>query len=213
MSADLQPRLFDSLLEAASDKAEKALDEHDGDTPALGQVISDLELSPLVDKQLIAAALRLATELCLSGGVRQSLLNRFHSPAPTVAIEGQRRVIERDVKESGLPMELASDYAATLERRIAVPAHELPDVLWSYASIYDDLWSDPRIGARSPTRRIMLAMVTVLRARSAQLVAAKIPKRTAPPTAMNYGRESAVPTQPIGIPWLDRRAVSGQDPS
>lgn len=200
MSAELRPRLFDSLLEAASDEAEKALDKHTGDAPGLEGAISDLELSPLVDKQLIAAALRLATELCLSGGVRQSLLNRFHSPAPTVVIDAQRRAIERDVQERGLPMELASDYVATLERRIAVPADQLPDMLWSYASIYVELWSDPRIGARSPTRRIMLAMATALRARSAQLVAARSPKRTAPPTAMNYGREGAVPPEPIGIP-------------
>lgn len=200
MAKELDSRLFHTLLEAASVEAEKALSDHDGDALTLGRTISDLELSPLVDKQLIAAALRLATELCLSGGVRQSLLNRFRSPAPTVAIDGQRHAIERDIQNAGLPMELAIDYAATLEPRIAVPAHDLPDMLWGYASIYGELWSAPRIGARSPARRIMLAMVTALRARSAQLAAAKTPQRTTPPTAMNYGREGAVPPEPIGIP-------------
>lgn len=173
--ASIHSRLLENLLETASDQAEVLLGGHDVASPVLERRISDLESSPLADKQLIAVALRLALDLGLASGIRNSLIRRFRGPVAGVVIETQRRAIENEVREKGLPMGLAGDYVDTLERRIAVPADELPDVLWNYASLYDDLWSDPRIGAGSATRRIMLAMVTALRVRSAQLVAARAP--------------------------------------
>jgi len=200
MAKELQSRVFDSLLDAAGIEAEKVLRAHEDAAPSLEWTICDLELSPLVDKQLTAAALRFATEMCLSGGIRQILFNRFRQTAPGVAIDTQRRAVEKDIEIRGLPMELASHYAGVLERRSEVSVHSLPVRLWSYASIYDDLWSDPRIGAGSSTRRIMLAMATVLRTRSAQLIAAKTTRRAAPRATMNYRRESVVPPEPIGPP-------------
>ncbi|RYE51634.1 MAG: hypothetical protein EOP21_00890 [Hyphomicrobiales bacterium] len=165
--------LLTAILITSCSQAEQILERHDSEAPALDQLTRDLEMSPLLEKQLIAVALRLAKDLCLSAGIRTSLLNRFRSPPPGVAVEAQRRCIEREVKEKGLPMELASDYVDTLQRRIAVTDRDLPDALWGHAAIYDLLWSDPRIGAGTPTRRLMLAMATVLRGRSAQLATAK----------------------------------------
>ncbi|MDE8652781.1 hypothetical protein [Novosphingobium album (ex Liu et al. 2023)] len=163
--------LLERLLETASHHAENLLNEHDTSSPAFGRLKSDLELSPLLDKQLTAAALQVAIDRCLAGGIRTSLMNRFRAPVPGIAIEAQRRTVEAEVLQRGLPMELAGDYTAKLESQLAAPRHELPDLLWHYASLYGELWSDPRLGAHAPTRRIMLAMATTLRARSAQLVA------------------------------------------
>ncbi|MBV1691975.1 hypothetical protein KRR38_30995 [Novosphingobium sp. G106] len=173
MLAEDHARLFDDILASSCTQAEQILERYDNTGPAGERRISDLEVSPLLDKQLIAAALRLANDLCLSSGVRTSLFKRFRSPPPGVAVEAQRRTIEREVRDKGLPMELAGDYVDTLQRRLSVPEEALPGILWGYAAIYGMMWSDPRIGARAPTRRIMLAMGTVLRARSAQLIAAK----------------------------------------
>lgn len=200
MPKDRDLQLLNRLLEAACIGADERLSAHAGDVSNLEVAISDLELSPLVDKQLIAVALRLATEPCPTDCARRSLLARFNTVAPTAAIEAQRRAVQKDIEKRGLPMELARNYAATLERRAQVPAHDLPDRLWVYALIYDDLWCDPRIGAPSTTRRIMLAMATTLRARSAELIAAKHPERAAPTITTNYGRESVVPPEPIGGP-------------
>lgn len=165
--------LLESILITSCSQTEQILERHDSDSPVFERLACDLELSPLLDKQFIAVGLRLAKDLCLSGGIRRSLLNRFRSPPPGVAVDAQRRTIEKEVQEKGLPMELAGDYVDNLQRRIVATAQELPDLLWGYGAIYDLLWSDPRIGAGTPTRRIMLAMATVLRGRSAQLATSK----------------------------------------
>lgn len=181
--------LLEALLEITCQHAEGILGNPATESGVLERRISDLELSPLVDKQLVAAALRLASDLCLSGGIKRSLLNRFRAPPPGVAVEAQRRAIESEVRSKGLPMELAGSYVDTLQRQLAVPGPEVAAALWDYASLYDDLWSDPRIGAGTSTRRIMLAMTTILRARSAQLTAdgtrrtAERGPRTVGPTA------------------------------
>jgi hypothetical protein len=200
MAEELISRVFDRLLDAAAIAAERVLRAHEDAASSLEWTICDFELSPLVDKQLTAAALRFATEMCLSGGIRQILFNRFRHTAPGVAIDTQRRAVEKDIETRGLPMELASHYVGVLERQPEVSVHDLPARLWSYASIYDDLWSDPRIGAGSSTRRIMLAMTTALRARSAQLIAARSPRRAALGATTNFRRESVVPPEPIGPP-------------
>lgn len=200
MAEEVKSRMYDGLLDAAGIEAEKILRAHEDAGTSLKWTIYDLELSPLADKQLTAAALRLANEMCLSGGIRQPMLNRFRQPAHGVATDTQRRTIEKDIEIWGLPMQLADHYVAVLECGSKVPAHSLPPMLWTYASIYDDLWSDPRIGAGSSTRRIMLAMTTALRARSAQLIAAKSPRRAAQRAMTNFRRESVVPPEPIGTP-------------
>lgn len=200
MAEEVKSRVFNGLLDAAGIEAEEILRTHEADRSPLEWTIYNLELSPLVNKQLTAAALRLANEMCLSGGVRQLLLNRFRQTPHGVAIDTQRRTVEKDIEIWGLPMELAGHYVGVLERGSKVPAQSLPPKMWSYASIYDDLWSDPRIGAGSSTRRIMLAMTTALRARSAQLVAARSPRRLAPRALTNFRRESVVPPEPIGTP-------------
>jgi hypothetical protein len=172
--------LLGQLLESASEQAELLLSKHAVMSPALQRLKSDLELSPLLDKQLTATALQVAVDRCLTGGIRASVLNRFRAPAPGVAAHAQRRAVEAEVLQRGLPMELASDYSNTLEVRLAAAPHERPEVLWNYASLYGELWSDPRLGARAATRRIMLAMATTLRARSAQLSAARVSENETP---------------------------------
>jgi hypothetical protein len=169
MPTEYQSQLLERILITSCTQAEQLIEMHGISSMALDRTTANLEMSPILDKQLLGTALRFAKELCLSGGIRSSLLKRFRSPAPGVAIEAQRRSIEREVKESGLPMELAGDYVDKLQSRIAVSEDELPKALWGYAALYDDLWSDPRIGAGTPTRRVMLAMATVLRTRSAEV--------------------------------------------
>ena len=161
--------LLESIIVESCDKAEWLLSFHEVNSEALRQITLDLELSPLLDKQMLAMGLRLALEFGLTGGISQIALERFRSPASGIAINVQQRAIEGEVYGKGLPMELASDYADKLREQIDVGVDQLPDMLWSYAGLYDEIWRDPRIYARTPTRRIMLAMVTVLRARSAQL--------------------------------------------
>jgi hypothetical protein len=183
--------LLERLLKASCIQAEMLLGDYDVTSSALERLKSDLELSPLLDKQLTAAALQVAMDRHLTSDIVASVLVRFRAPFPGVATDAQRRAVEAEVKQRGLPMELASDFSRTLEGRLAIDVHELPTLLWDYASLYGELWSDPRIGARLPTRRIMLAMATTLRARSAQLVAAR--------TSVNRVRHSAahdVPAAP-----------------
>lgn len=179
-----QSDLFETLLETASAAAEALLNAHPLGSLALAQRQSDLELSPLLDKQLTAAALQVAADRGLSGGVQASLMAWFHTAAPGVTVDAQRRAVDAEVQERGLPMELACDYGAALESRLEAAGVRLPQALWDYAVIYDELWSDPRIGACVATRRVMLAMATVLRARSAQLNAERsakpAPRRAAP---------------------------------
>jgi len=186
--------LLEALLEVSCGHAEEILSNSANDSGAVERRISDLEMSPLVDKQLVAAALRLASDLCLSAGIKRSLINRFRAPPPGVAVEAQRRAIESEVRSKGLPMELAGSYVDTLQRQLAVPSPEVAALLWDYATLYADLWSDPRIGAGPPTRRIMLAMTTVLRARSAQHVA-EAPRRAA--------------ERDVDLPRIGEPAVSG----
>jgi hypothetical protein len=176
---EYQSQLLERILISSCTQAEQFLEMHGTSSDALERTTADLEISPLLEKQFLGVALRVAKELCLSGGVRSSLLKRFRLPAPGVAVEAQRRAIEREVEDKGLPMELASNYVDTLQRRIAVPEQELPKALWGYAALYYDLWSDPRIGAQTSTRRIMLAMATILRSRSAEL---NVPRRQRVPT-------------------------------
>jgi hypothetical protein len=198
MPTEYQSKLLESILIASCSQAEQLLEMHCTSSTALARTTADLELSPLLERQLVGTALRLAKELCLSGGIRPSMLKRFRSPVPRVAIEAQRRAIGLEVKEKGLPVGLAGDYVDQLQRRIAVPEDELPKALWAYAALYDDLWSDPRIGAQTPTRRIMLAMATVLRARSAELNAVR--RRRADTAACLELPRPSSPGTPVLVP-------------
>ena len=173
MSKSCNSNLLEEIIADSCEQVEKLLSFHDADSEALKRRRLDLEMSPLLNKQMMAMALRLASELCLSGGITQIALKRFQSTLPAVAIDAQRRLIESEVYDKGLPMELAGDYADRLEQQIDPDIDRLPEALWAYAGLYEGLWCDPRIYARTPTRRIMLAMATVLRARSAQLTAAR----------------------------------------
>lgn len=197
MPTDYQSQLLERILISSCTQAEQLIEMHGTSSKALDRTTGNLEMSPLLDKQMLGTALRLAKELCLSGGIRSSLLKRFRSPAPGVAIEAQRRAIEREVKDSGLPMELAREYVDKLQSRIAVPEDELPKALWGYAALYDDLWSDPRIGAGPPTRRVMLAMATVLRTRSAEVNASR--RRTDMTIFPQHPRSSSTGSQLLQV--------------
>lgn len=172
MESEYQSVLFDRILTQACAQAEAMLCGRELAEEHVRHAISDLELSPLLDKQIMATALRLADELSLAGGLREKLLARFRSALPGVAVTAQRRSIESEVRDKGLPMILAGDYVDILEKQIEANGHNRSQMLWAYAQLYGELWCDPRISARTPTRRIMLAMSTVLRGRSAHLAAA-----------------------------------------
>lgn len=171
MSLHVHGLFFEDLVETASDQAVGFLAKHDGACNIVKDTITTLELSPLLDKQLLATGLRLASDPDLQGDVEQRMIKHFRSPASSINVDIQRRSIENEVTKKGLPMELALNYTDALEQRAAASDLEIVSILWSYAALYEELWSDPRLGARLPTRRIMLAMKTALRVRSADLAA------------------------------------------
>ena len=166
----LSPLLAD-LLNTASKEAE--LLRRGLDISQSASMIVDLELSPLMHRQLLAVALRLADNLDLTEEIGPSVVEKFTRTLSNAFLEPQRRAVENEVRETGLPMSLAADYARTLERGLSAPSSHVGAALWEYATLYEELWSDPRLGAGAQTRRLMLAMTTVLRTRSAQLAAEK----------------------------------------
>lgn len=169
MSLHVQGLFFEDLIRTASSQAGAFLVKHGGACEIIDPEIASLQLSPLLDRQLLAISLRLASNHVLQGDLEQRMIEHFRSPASSIEMDVQRRSIENEVKSKGLPMELALNYTDALEQQAAAPHQEIVPVLWSYATLYEELWSDPRLGAPLPTRRIMLAMKTALRVRSADL--------------------------------------------
>lgn len=49
---------------------------------------------------------------------------------------------------------------------ISQSALPMAEQMRNWAALYADMWCDPRIGATSHARRVMLAMVTLLHERS-----------------------------------------------
>lgn len=166
-----QQELFARLLHEAAREAEAAL-ARPGEQiriRALGEdgltAIDHLEQSPAAEDQFMAMALR------LSGGAESRqrifalLSEHFRIPPPGIAIEAQRRAIWGNNGVNGVPVDRAADIVQALERRLDAAGADVPQSLGAYASLYTDLWCDPRIGAAPSARRLMLAMVTVLHTR------------------------------------------------
>ncbi|MGE4322251.1 MAG: hypothetical protein AB7E60_04400 [Sphingobium sp.] len=161
--------LLAGLLDAAAREAEEILARPGNDVQL--RVICDdgfsqierLHLSPFVEDQLMAVALRLAHE---RGSTRvAALADHFRIPALSIAIEAQRRAVWADGNGGALPMERAARALAVLEGRLQ-GVEDVPTTLRGYAELYADFWCDPRIGATCSARRIMLALVTALHARA-----------------------------------------------
>lgn len=131
--------------------------------------IERLELSPLAEDQLVATALRLSPSTARPKAIAGALQRYFTTPPGWLAVEAQRRAAWSDMAGRGLPLERATQTAAGIEEQLNVGEAEMPAKLRAYADLYSDLWCDPRIAAPAPARREMLALVSVLHARSASL--------------------------------------------
>jgi len=127
--------------------------------------ISRLEESPFAEDQLLAVALRLGGSGTVQGSLLGALSNKFQSPSIRIMIEAQRRAIWKDMGGEGLPLDEAAEIVTALERRLDAMGQDPSVSFGAYAALYSNLWCDPRIGAPSSARRIMLAMVTILNAR------------------------------------------------
>lgn len=137
---------------------------HQGLTP-----IDQLELSPLAEDQLLAAALRLYPGAARPRAMVAALRRHFTTPPGWLAVEAQRRAAWGDVAGRGLPIERAAQCAADIERRLKGVRAEVSVKLRAYADLYADLWCDPRIAAPASVRREMLALVSALQARCVAL--------------------------------------------
>jgi hypothetical protein len=170
-----QQALFACLLRDAARRADKMLASPD-EAVRLRCIADDgfseierLELSPLVEDQLIAMALRLSVGREAPRSAADVLDQHFSVPASSIAIEAQRRAIWSEVARGGLPFDQAARTAATIEQRLTSGGDELPRMLQGLAMLYSDLWCDPRIGAAASARREMIALVSVLQARAEPL--------------------------------------------
>ncbi len=127
-----------------------------------------LEMSPLAEDQLLALALRLASEPGRHGCLRDALAGQFHAAPTSFAIEAQRRAVLSGAEGGRLPTGAARDAVDALAGKLkGHAAPDLSEALAHYAALYADLWCNPRIGAPLAVRRVMLAMVTLLYERSA----------------------------------------------
>lgn len=165
--------LFTRLLRSASLRANEILSVPGG--AARARMIADdgyseierLAQSPLADDQLVAVALRINAS---DRGAGQPLIARmaqyFRIPAHSLEVEAMRRSIWSEQESSGLPLVAAKREVSRLESRMGSTARERYSELRAHASLYSDLWCDPRTGAAVEARRVMLAMVTAFSARS-----------------------------------------------
>jgi len=165
--------LLQRLLEAAARRAE-ALLTRAGDAAlrvagmdGLSE-IERLELSPMAEDQFVAVAFRSSANVRGAATLTNALVALFREPVFSMAIEAQRKAVWSDNNRVRLPMEAAEEAVDALVRQVDATT-DLSSVIESYAGLYTDLWCDPRIGAAPSTRRVMLAMVTVLHARRTQV--------------------------------------------
>jgi hypothetical protein len=170
-----QPQLFDQLVASAAMRANEVLSAAGSDLPIrqpgpdeLGE-IRRLESSPMADDQFVAVALRLARSRMLRGQMEDRLTSYFKMPASSLEIEAQRRTIWRAARDEPLPLARARQAVAAIERDLLERQLDASSGLSRWAALYADLWCDPRIGASAEARRQMLAMVSILHARSQTL--------------------------------------------
>jgi hypothetical protein len=124
--------------------------------------IERLELSPQADDQLLALAFRRAGRLD-GTDLREDLIQVFESGFSSFTVEAQRRAVMADLSGSGLPMAAAARAVdALVEAENLSGMCDRSAFFRAYASLYADLWCDPRIGAPISVRRIMVTMVTRL---------------------------------------------------
>ncbi|WP_339708401.1 hypothetical protein [uncultured Sphingosinicella sp.] len=124
--------------------------------------IERLELSPLVDDQLLALAFRRAGQLD-GASLREDLIQVFEASLSSFAVEAQRRAVMADLPGSGLPVAAAvRTVDALIEAENQSCIRDQSAFFRAYADLYADLWCDPRLGAPVSVRRIMVTMVTRL---------------------------------------------------
>lgn len=121
--------------------------------------LEKLQLSPLVDDQLLALAIRRSAQLDGKDS-ETDLHDLFAAGQSTFAVEAQRRSVLSALSGTGLPTQEAAKAVETIVRREGLLAgSETAAVLRAHADLYADLWCDPRLGAPIPVRQVMLAMV------------------------------------------------------
>lgn len=178
-SANRQPGgmdLIDELVKRAAKRAHELLSAPEG-AARLRQIGADgrseierLEASAAAVDQIVSVALRLGGAKASPGGLFERLSTHFETPAASLEVEAERRNIWRaDGCDPG-PNEDAEVAVAILERGLSgLEDLELSERLSQWAALYADLWCDPRLGATSQARRVMLAMVSLLHERSTAL--------------------------------------------
>ena len=169
-----QARFIEELLSDAATRAEEVLacPIERVLTRTMGDdgfsKLDRLELSPFVEDQLLALALRLASDPAAHDNLDEALVAQFRVPPTSFAVEAQRRAVFADAEGARLPMEAAHDAVESLACRLERQHTVDPSVLMErYAALYADFWCNPRIGAPLAVRRVMLAMVSLLYERSA----------------------------------------------
>lgn len=128
--------------------------------------IQRLEVSPMAEDQLVAVGLRLAGSRTGRGNISDHLSGYFSKPASSLEIEAQRRSIWKLNRNGGTEKHEAATAASRIENMISQSALPMAEQMRNWAALYADMWCDPRIGATSHARRVMLAMVTLLHERS-----------------------------------------------
>jgi hypothetical protein len=168
-----QSDLFEELLDHASERTREIL-EAPGAAARLRQLgpdnvsgIQRLEASPLVQSQLIAIGLRLAGSRNTPDRTRDSLESYFARPSSSLEIEAQRRSIFKINGNASAPTAEAEAATWQVEQWIRERGGNALVQLPRWAALYEDLWCDPRIAAGAHTRRVMLAMVSLMHERAA----------------------------------------------
>ncbi len=120
--------------------------------------IERLELSPIIEDQLLAVAFGRAGYDAVPD-LKSDLTCYFRTGISTFSIEAQRQVVLSGLLEEGLPIGHAAEIVRSLIVKDALFAGKTSsDVFRSHADLYASLWCDPRLGAPTDVRRIMLAM-------------------------------------------------------
>ena len=173
MEINQRDALFTRLLRNASLRANEILSVPGG--AARIRAIADdglseierMSHSPDAEDQLVGAALRLSASL---HGAGQPMIVRmaqyFQVPSPAIEVEAVRRSIWSQLEKTGLPADLGEQEVRRLEGKMSGTDRCRFSQFRAYAALYSDLWCDPRTGAATSARRIMLAMVTTLVERS-----------------------------------------------
>lgn len=131
--------------------------------------IARLEQSVMAEDQLVAVGLRLAVSRAGRSDVADHLTSYFANSATSLEIEVERRNVWQMNRTVSMRADEAKEAVDRIEQEILARGLSRAQELQSWAVLHADLWSDPRIGACSRVRGVMLAMVSLLHERSVHL--------------------------------------------